>query len=123
MYGGMLARLGLSRNFIANPVTWVVAALLVTAVAAVVRAEQGWDETCAAIAPVVVIAPAIYSDYYVQPLENTTYENCLGRIPDRWKDDWPLTDCRLGGKPHYSDGYLASFNQKCRWDSGVRQIM
>ena len=118
----MLARFGFSRNFLGNPVTWVAAALLFVALAAAAQAERGWGETCAAIAPVVVIAPRIYDEYFVQPLENTTYENCLGRIPAEWRDHWPLTDCRLGHKPYFSGGEIAAFPQKCRFDTGVRQV-
>lgn len=119
---GMLARLGFSRRFLVNPVTWLAAGIWVVAAFAAVDAERGWGETCAAISPVVVVAPRVYDEYFVQPLENVTFEKCDGRIPDRWRDEWPLTDCRPGQQPRFANGHIAAFPQKCRIDTGVYQV-
>ena len=111
--------IGFRREILANPVTWIAAALVALAAAAVVRADRHYDHTCAVIAPVVT--GAVYNDeYIVQPHDNLTYEYCLGRIPPAYVYRWPLTDCSPGGRAHFSDGSLAPFPQKCRFDSGNR---
>lgn len=109
----MLARLGLTRAFFLNPVTWVVAGLLVIALTSGVRAERNYDYTCAVMAP--MHGGAVNGDeYYVVPYDNRAYEACLGRIPERWVGRWPLTDCSPGGRAHYSSGAPAPFPQRCR---------
>lgn len=116
-----LRMIGFNRAFLVNPVTWVATAFVGIALLAANGADQHYTDTCAVIAP-AVIGITTLDTYYVQPLDNVTYEYCLGRIPERFIGDWPLTDCRLGGQAHYSDGVRAQFPQKCRHDSGNRQV-
>ena len=112
-----LARLGFSRAFFGNPVTWIVAALWVVASIGVVRADRNYTYTCSLAAPMhagVINIP----EYYVQPSDTLAYEACKGRIPVRYQDNWPLADCSPGGRAHFSDGRQAFFPQKCRRDTG-----
>ena len=114
---GMFRLLGINRAFLGNPVTWIVGMFIAVAAVSVVRAERHYDYTCALAAPIhggVVNIP----EYYVQPIDTIAYELCKGRIPDRWKNLWPLADCRPGGVAHYSDGSRAQFPQKCLRESG-----
>ena len=99
----MLARLGFNRGFLLSPVTWIAAALGAIAVSSAVSADRNYDSTCAVIAPVVVGATG-NDEYFVQPLDNQTYEYCKGRIPERYAGIWPLSrseerrvgkECRL----------------------------
>lgn len=118
----MLRFLGLNRAFAANPVTWMVALFIVVAGVAAVRAERHFDYTCALAAPIhggVVNIP----EYYVQPLDTIAYELCKGRIPERWKNLWPLADCRPGGRAHYSDGSRTQFPQNCRPTAGNNFVL
>ncbi len=109
----MLARLGFSRRFFANPVTWLAAGIFVVAGASVVRADRHYSYTCALAAP-IHIALINDDDYFVQPTDTIAYNACKGRIPVRWKDLWPLADCSPGGVPRYSDGSIAMIIQKCQ---------
>ena len=113
----MLARLGFSRRFLLNPVTWIAVAMLVVAGVQVVRADRNFDYTCAVAAP--MHAGVIYDDeYYVQPMDTEAYLACKGRVPDKYKTEWPIADCSPGGRARFSDGRLAFFPQKCRRDTG-----
>lgn len=47
---------------------------------------------------------------------------CKGRIPARFIDLWPLSDCRPGGWSHWSNGNRANFAQNCRPRSGNSQV-
>lgn len=113
----MLARLGFSRLFFGNPVTWIVAALFVVSATSVVRADRNFTYTCTAAAPVhagVINIP----EYFVQPTDTLAYELCKERLPTRFAGVWPLADCSPGGRARFSDGRLAFFPQKCRRDTG-----
>jgi hypothetical protein len=113
----VLARLGFNQAFLVNPVTWIALALLAIASAQVVRADRNFDYTCALTAPIhggVINIP----EYYVQPSDTVAYRACKGRIPERWKNHWPLADCSPGGMARFSDGRLAFFPQKCRENTG-----
>lgn len=113
----MLSRLGFTRAFFTNPVTLMALAMLVLGYAQVVRADRNFSRTCALAAPIhggVINIP----EYYVQPSDTVAYEACKGRIPDRWKDHWPLAHCEPGGRARFSDGRLAFFPQKCRENTG-----
>lgn len=117
----LLQSFGFRRGFFVNPVTWVVLALIALVLGAATRADRHYDHTCAVIAPVVT--GAVYADeYYVQPLDNATYEYCLGRIAPAYAHRWPLTDCSPDGRSHFSDGTPAAFPQKCRFDLGNRFV-
>lgn len=113
----MLGLLGIDCAFLGNPVTWIVALFICVAAVSAVRAERHFDYTCALAAPIhggVVNIP----EYYVQPTDTIAYELCKGRIPERWKNLWPLADCRLGGVARYSDGSRTQFPQNCRTTAG-----
>jgi hypothetical protein len=113
----VLRKLGFNRAFFANPVTWMAVGMLVVAFAQVVRADRNFDYTCSLTAP--IHGGIIYNDeYFVQPTDTLAYQACAGRIPDRWKDNWPLAHCEPGGMARFSDGRLAFFPQKCRRDTG-----
>ena len=113
----MLTRLGFSRDFFANPVTWMSIALLVVTWVRAGRADRDFTYTCSLTAP--IHAGAIYNDeYYVQPSDTLAYEYCKGRVPERYKANWPLANCAPGGMARFSDGRLAFFPQKCRRDTG-----
>ncbi|MSP20921.1 MAG: hypothetical protein EXQ93_05260 [Alphaproteobacteria bacterium] len=113
----LLARLGISRRFFLNPVTWVAVGMLVIASVQVVRADRNYDYTCAIAAP--IHAGAIYDDeYFVQPTDTLAYQACKGRVPAKYVTEWPLADCTPGGRARFSDGRLAFFPQKCRRDTG-----
>ena len=109
----MLARLGFSRKFFANPVTWVAAVVFLMAMTSVVRADRHYDLTCALAAP-IHIGLINLDEYFVQPTDTIAYNACKGRVPVRWKNLWPLADCSPGGRPHYSDGSIAMLVQKCQ---------
>ena len=112
---------GFNRAFLVNPVTWVVVALAGLSSIVAGQANHHYDYTCAAIAPAVTSIVS-NDDYFVQRLDNVTYENCLGRIPEEFADIWPLTDCSPGGRSRFSDGTLAWFPQRCRFSTGVYQV-
>jgi hypothetical protein len=113
----VLARLGLNRAFLLNPVTWVAAALLVLAWSSAVEADRHYTYTCSLTAPIHV-GPQNGDEYYVQPSDTLAYQYCLGRIPERFQGRWPLADCSPGGVARTSDGRLANFPQKCRRNTG-----
>lgn len=117
----MLGRLGISTIFLKNPITWVVVILLATASVSAFDAEERWSSACEAITYMVVGAMG-FDEYFVQPLENVTYQQCLGRIPEDFVDIWPLTDCSPGGMPHLSGGAPMRVTQKCRFDTGGYQV-
>lgn len=114
-------RAGFNRTFLLNPVTWVIVGLTAVSLYSVERADRYYDYTCAVISPLVTSA-VTHEEYFAQRLENITYEHCLGRIPERYADRWPLTDCRPGGRPHFSNGSSAAFPQKCRFNTGTYQV-
>lgn len=118
----MLARLGIDRSFLLNPATWVTTALFVIAVMSAVHADRNFTSTCYAIAP-MVIEITVLDIYFVQPLDNRTYEACKGRIPARYAGIWPLSDCNTkGGWSHWSNGNRANFPQNCRSKDGNVQV-
>lgn len=121
MSNGLLSRLGFSRAFLVNPVTWVATGLVGIGLLVANGADQHYDDTCAVIAPAVIGITAL-DEYFVQPYDNVTYEHCVGRIPEPWVGKWPLTDCSPGGMPRYANGAPAWFPQKCRFDTGVYQV-
>ena len=114
-----LSKLGFNQRFFSNPVTWVVAAMLAVAWVQAVRADRHFTYTCSITAPIHG-GGIIYDDeYYVQRTDTLAYQACLGRIPDRWKGNWPLAHCDVpGGMARFSDGRLAFFPQKCRENTG-----
>jgi hypothetical protein len=109
----MLARLGFSRAFIRNPVTWIAVLVLSLAMTSVVRADRHYSYTCALAAP-IHIGLINLDEYFVQQTDTIAYEACKGRVPARWKNLWPLADCSPGGRPRYSDGSIAQLIQKCQ---------
>lgn len=119
--GQVVSKFGLNRAFLVNPVTWVATALVGIALLVANGADQHYDDTCAVIAP-AVIGITGHPEYFVQRLDNVAHEHCLGRIPERYVGAWPLTDCRVGGQAHWSDGTPASFPQKCRFSTGIYQV-
>jgi len=116
-----LSKFGFNRAFLVNPVTWVATALVGVALLAANGADQHYDDTCAVIAPAVIGATAD-DEYFVQKYDNLTYQHCLGRIPQQWAGQWPLTDCSPGGQAHWSNGEPAWLPQKCRFNTGVYQL-
>ena len=117
----MLSRIGISKNFFSNPFTMLFIMLLAAASISALDADKRWSSACAAITYVVIGAQG-FDEYFVQPLENVTYEECFGRIPEDLVDWWPLTDCSPGGRPHYSGGATMRAAQKCRFNTGGRQV-
>ncbi len=109
----MLDRIGLNRAFFSNPVTWIALAVFVLAGTSVVRADRHYDYTCA-LAAQIHSGPVNNDEYFVQPTDTIAYNACKGRIPERWKNLWPLADCSPGGRPRYSDGSVAMLIQKCQ---------
>lgn len=117
----MLAAIGLNRDFLLNPVTWVTLVFIGIAAASAVHADRNFDQTCSDAAQ-VSFGPTAIDEYFVQPLDNQSYEMCKGRIPARFIDLWPLSDCRPGGWSHWSNGNRANFAQNCRPRSGNSQV-
>ena len=117
----MLSALGFNRDFLLNPVTWVTAAFIAIAAASAVHADRNFDQTCSDAAQ-VSFNPTGNDEYYVQPLDNQSYELCKHRVPARLAGLWPLSDCRPGGWSHWSNGNKASFPQNCRPRSGNSQV-
>ncbi|MBM3507502.1 MAG: hypothetical protein FJX64_07230 [Alphaproteobacteria bacterium] len=114
----MLSWLGLNRAFFQNPVTWLVTAIVAITWVQVVRAARHFDYTCALMAPIHGGGIIYLDTYYVQRSDTAAYEACKGRVPERWKTEWPLADCSPGGRARFSDGRLAFFPQKCRENTG-----
>lgn len=86
--------------------------LLVVAVASAARADRHYSSTCAITAPIHV-APVNRDDSIVGVHDTLAYESCKGRIPERFKDTWPLADCSADGRGRFSSGDLAGFPQTC----------
>lgn len=118
----MLARLGFHRAFLANPVTWLAVGIFAVAGASVVQADRHYSYTCALAAP-IHISLINDDDYFVQPTDTIAYNACKGRIPERWKNLWPLADCRPGGVARYSDGSRTQFPQNCRPTAGNNFVL
>ena len=113
----MLARLGLNRAFFLNPVTWIAVVLLVVAVSSAVQADRHYSYTCSLTAP-IHLSQINNDEYFVGIYDTMAYQACKGRIPERFKNIWPLADCSPGGRARWSSGELAGFPQKCRRDTG-----
>jgi hypothetical protein len=118
----MFSWIGFNRKLATNPVTWGVIALITMVSAVAARNDRNLTESCAAMSPVVVGATGI-PEYYVGRYENIVFDLYTGRIPDRYLNSWPLSDCRPGGRAHWSDSSLAALAQVCRTKRGNESVL